>query len=86
MKRVSGNPDLRLRGGDPGGNESLLLDTFSDAIVRGRDADDGELARRMTRFFLAHYEAVWTPPEDLRRDVEEQVREKRLLIAVDFWD
>ena len=35
---------------------------------------DGEISRKIVEFFIKNYEAIWTPPESLRREVEDKVR------------
>ena len=35
---------------------------------------DGDISRKIVEFFIKNYEAVWTPPESLRREVEDKVR------------
>ncbi len=71
--RVSANSKVSLVRGQP--NLAFLLDTFSPAILRpsGLRKCDGSLCRRIVRLFLENYDAVWLPPESLRREVEEKV-------------
>ena len=73
VKRLSKNPHLRLSPDQ--GNERLLLETFSDSILRAQDMAnyDGDMSRKIVAFFIAHYEDVWTPPRGLRKEVEESV-------------
>eukprot|EP00095_Tigriopus_kingsejongensis_P004452 maker-scaffold168_size293125-snap-gene-0.25 protein:Tk04452 transcript:maker-scaffold168_size293125-snap-gene-0.25-mRNA-1 annotation:"dep domain-containing protein 1a-like" len=75
MRRVSVNHDLRLR--EDKCNHTLALDTFFDAILRPSDPfnQDEELSRKIVLFFMEHYDQIWTPPESLRREIEEKVYE-----------
>ena len=43
---------------------------------------DGEISRKIVEFFIKNYEAIWTPPESLRREVEEKVRCLNDIVAV----
>ena len=73
IKRVSNNSQLRLSTEQD--NYHLFLETFSDSILRAKDMTnyDGDMSRKIVAFFISHYEDVWTPPKDLRKEVEESV-------------
>lgn len=74
MKRVSTNKDLQLK--SDRSNQELVVDTFFDAILRpatGSFNHDEELSRRIVLFFMDHYDQIWTPPESLRKEIEEKV-------------
>ena len=71
--KISVNQNLRL---DPKtSNSSLAVDTFLEVILRPSNLSrhNRELASNIVQYFLDHYEQVLTPPQDLRREVEEQV-------------
>ena len=54
----------------------VVLDVFTETIIRPNQEDsnvDLELSRKIVQFFMDHYEAVWTPPTKLRKEVEERV-------------
>ena len=56
-------------------NRNIALDTFLEVILRPSNMSrhNRELSVHIVEYFLDHYEQVWTPPQDLRREVEEQV-------------
>ena len=71
--KISLNQNLRLDSSVT--NSSLALDTFLEVILRPSNLSrhNRELAMNIVQYFLDHYEQCLTPPQDLRRDVEEQV-------------
>jgi len=71
--KISCNSELRLN--TDVSNACLSLDTFLEVILRPRDLafPHRDLARPVLQFFLDNYEAVWSPPQELRREVEEEV-------------
>ena len=54
---------------------SFLLDTFSEVVINTQDDTtyDVDLSKRIVSFFVDHYDQVWVPPTDLRKEVEERV-------------
>ena len=56
-------------------NRNVALNTFLEVIMRPTNMSrhNRELAHNIVQYFLDHYEQVWTPPQDLRREVEDQV-------------
>ena len=56
-------------------NRNVALNTFLEVILRPSNMSrhNRELAHNIVQYFLDHYEQVWTPPQDLRREVEDQV-------------
>ena len=73
IMKISLNQNLRLDSSVT--NSSLALDTFLEVILRPSNLSrhNRELAMNIVQYFLDHYEQCLTPPQDLRRDVEEQV-------------
>ena len=71
--KISLNHNLHL---DPNiSNRNVALNTFLEVIMRPSNMSrhNRELASNIVQYFLDHYEQVWTPPQDLRREVEDQV-------------
>merc|ERR1719319_2111210 len=73
IKKIMCNEELDL---GPDIN-SLAMNTFLDVTLRPKEFSsyDPELARKVLQFFLDHYDEVWTPPQSLRKEVEERVYE-----------
>ena len=71
--KISVNQNLRLDSSVT--NRALAIDTFLEVILRPSNLSrhNRELAMNIVQYFLDHYEQVLTPPQDLRREVEEQV-------------
>ena len=42
---------------------------------------DVDLTKRIVGFFVDHYDQVWVPPTELRKEVEERVRSNFFLMA-----
>ena len=73
IMKISLNQNLRL---DPGvTNSALALDTFLEVILRpsAMSRHNRELSLNIVKYLLDHYDQVLTPPQDLRREVEERV-------------
>ena len=47
---------------------------------------DGDISRKIVEFFINNYEAIWTPPESLRREVEDKVRVSNAFIYTQYGD
>jgi len=73
MLKISSNSNLTLDSSTT--NASLSLNIFREVILRPSNlsSHNRDLATQITQYFLDHYEQVWSPPQDLRREVEEQV-------------
>jgi len=73
IMKISLNQNLKLDSN--ASNSSLAIDTFLEVILRPSNLTrhNRELATNIVQYFLDHYEQVLTPPQDLRREVEEQV-------------
>ncbi len=75
IRRISANQRLRLD--SERSNEALALEVLAPAILRPYDHLNhraySDVGRRTTKFFVDCYDAVWTPPDGLRREVEEKV-------------
>jgi len=71
--KISLNPELTLDKDQS--NASLCLATFLPVVLMPRDPTypHRDLARAILQFFLDHYEDVWSPPQSLRKEVEEEV-------------
>jgi len=71
--KISLNPELTLDKDQS--NASLCLATFLPVVLMPRDPTypHRDLARPILQFFLDHYEDVWSPPQCLRKEVEEEV-------------
>jgi len=71
--KISLNPELTLD--KEQSNASLCLATFLPVVLMPRDPTypHRDLARPILQFFLDHYEDVWSPPQCLRKEVEEEV-------------
>ncbi len=76
VRRVASNPRLRLDGSGRQGNLSLALSVLSPAVLRpyAHLSHDAAVGRRAAALFAQMYEEVWTPVEELRKEVEEKVR------------
>ena len=75
MKRVSANNQLKLQRDGQRSNFSVVLDSFTSAILKpqGLSSYDEELCCKIVRLFIYNYDAIWMPPTSLRREVEEKV-------------
>ncbi|XP_040570595.1 DEP domain-containing protein 1A [Lepeophtheirus salmonis] len=75
IRKASSNPELILS--STKSTCELLLGTFQGSILAPSDITncDEELVRKIVSFFVRNYEEIWTPPECLRREVEERVYE-----------
>ncbi|CAB4066220.1 unnamed protein product [Lepeophtheirus salmonis] len=76
IRKASSNPELILS--STKSTCELLLGTFQGSILAPSDITncDEELVRKIVSFFFVrNYEEIWTPPECLRREVEERVYE-----------
>ena len=71
--KISLNHNLHLDANTS--NRNIALHTFLEVILRpsSMSRHNRELANNIVQYFLDHYEQVWTPPQDLRREVEDQV-------------
>ena len=80
VRRVASNPRLRLDGSGRQGNLSLALTVLSPAVLRpyAHLSHDADVGRRAAALFAQMYEEVWTPVEELRKEVEEKVRKGSL--------
>ena len=67
---------------------AFLLDTFAQVVINTQDdatAFDVDLTKRIVSFFVDHYDQVWVPPTELRKEVEERVRDRpELNLVYDF--
>lgn len=73
IRKISLNHELRL---DPNlSNRALSLSTFTEVILRPADLFkvDSNASSKIVDLFLNRYEEIWTPPESLRKEVEEKV-------------
>jgi len=73
IRKISLNQELRLDSNNS--NRSLSIATFAEVILRPGDlfAADTNTNRKIVDLFLDRYEEIWTPPESLRKEVEEKV-------------
>ena len=73
IMKISMNQNLRLDMSVS--NKVMALDTFLEVILRPSNISrhNRELSANIVQYFLDHYEQVLTPPQDLRREVEEEV-------------
>lgn len=71
--KISSNTNLSLDSSVS--NASLALSIFLEVILRPANlsSHNRDLAFQILQYFLDHYEQVWSPPQDLRREVEEHV-------------
>eukprot|EP00092_Neocalanus_flemingeri_P034679 GFUD01037729.1.p1 GENE.GFUD01037729.1~~GFUD01037729.1.p1 ORF type:complete len:1081 (+),score=389.16 GFUD01037729.1:338-3244(+) len=71
--KISSNSNLSLDSSTT--NACLSLNIFLQVILRPANlsSHNPDLAIQILQYFLDHYEQVWSPPQDLRREVEEQV-------------
>jgi len=71
--KISSNANLSLDSSVS--NASLALSIFLEVILRPANlsSHNRDLAFQILQYFLDHYEQVWSPPQDLRREVEEHV-------------
>jgi len=71
--KISSNSNLSLDNSVT--NASLAISIFLEVILRPANlsSHNRDLAFQILQYFLDHYEQVWSPPQDLRREVEEQV-------------
>jgi len=71
--KISSNSNLSLDSSIS--NASLAISIFLEVILRPANlsSHNRDLAFQILQYFLDHYEQVWSPPQDLRREVEEQV-------------
>ena len=71
--KISMNQNLKLDSAVS--NKALALETFLEVILRPSNISrhNRELSSNIVQYFLDHYEQVLTPPQDLRREVEEEV-------------
>ena len=88
MRRLASKEKLKIvisgglgigRHGEGRSCRDAVLDTFTETIIKpNQDYSNGdmELSRKIVQFFMDHYEAVWTPPTALRKEVEERVSVK----------
>jgi len=56
---------------------SFLLDTFAQVVLNTEEDTtyDVDLTKRIVGFFVDHYDEVWVPPTELRKEVGERVYE-----------
>ena len=73
IMKISMNQNLKLD--TAVSNRALALETFLEVILRPSNISrhNRELSSNIVQYFLDHYEQVLTPPQDLRREVEEEV-------------
>ena len=73
VMKISMNQNLKLDSAVS--NKALALETFLEVILRPSNISrhNRELSSNIVQYFLDHYEQVLTPPQDLRREVEEEV-------------
>jgi len=71
--KISSNSNLCLDSSVS--NASLAVSIFLEVILRPANlsSHNRDLAFQILQYFLDHYDQVWCPPQDLRREVEEQV-------------
>jgi len=71
IKKVRCNADLSL-GPD---HHKLTAETFMDVVLRPAELAtyNPDIAGKILQFFIDYYDEIWTPPEQLRREVEERV-------------
>ncbi len=77
MKRVRAKQGLRLGSNPRKSCQDIVLETFSEAILRPRNDlanYDEQLCKKIVCFFMDNFEMIWTPPVSLRKEVEERVR------------
>jgi len=74
MRRVSSKDNLELDQSHRA-TKSVVLETFVEAIIKPQDLGnyDEDLCKKVVRFFMDHYDNIWTPPVTLRKEVEERV-------------
>jgi hypothetical protein len=77
MRRVRNKQGLRLGSNHPRKTcQDIVIETFSEAILRPKfdlANYDEELCKKIVCFFMDHYDAIFVPPVNLRRVVEDKV-------------
>ena len=76
MRRVRNKQGLRLSNHPRKTCQDIVIETFSEAILRPKfdlANYDEELCKKIVCFFMDHYDAIFTPPVNLRRVVEDKV-------------
>ena len=87
MRRVRSKHGLRLSNNPKKSCHDIVVETFAEAILRPKfdfANYDEELCRKIVCFFVDHYDAIFIPPVDLRRVVEDKVQwlAKKLVVSI----
>ena len=85
MRRVGAKRGLQLSSNPRKSCHDVVVDTFAETIIRPKNDlanYDEELCRKIICFFLDHFEQIWSPALNLRKEVEERVSKRRFLLVL----